>query len=189
MFSYDCTWVQVNDSRGTFLALTPVLDLLSGCEIQILRTFKEKEMNKNGKGWMLITLGAAVLLGLGCAGPKIQNTAVPNAPEDTKVAKAVDTPTPQSAPVVQKYTVKAGDTLWAISNQTGIYSDSFQWPEIFKTDRDQIQDPDQITPGQVLTITKDLTEQQVAQVRKLASETPTFVSHVDPRSPLPIDYF
>jgi nucleoid-associated protein YgaU len=101
----------------------------------------------------------------------------------------MDTPTVQPTPVVQKYTVKSGDTLWAISNQVGIYSDSFQWPEIFKTDRDQIQDPDEITPGQVLTITQGLSEQQVTQVRKLASETPAFVSHVEPRSPLPIDYF
>jgi LysM repeat protein len=146
-------------------------------------------MNKSGNLWALITFGAVVLMAGGCAGPKIEKTAVNNAPEDNQVAKAVDTPTVQPTPVIQKYTVKSGDTLWAISNQTGIYSDSFQWPEIFKTDRDQIQDPDQITPGQVLTITKDLTEQQVAQVRKLASETPTFVSHVDPRSPLPIDYF
>jgi hypothetical protein len=150
---------------------------------------REKEMKKSGKSGVFITLGAAVLLVCGCASPKIQNTAVPNAPEDTQVAKAMDTPTVQPTPVVQKYTVKSGDTLWAISNQVGIYSDSFQWPEIFKTDRDQIQDPDEITPGQVLTITQGLSEQQVTQVRKLASETPAFVSHVEPRSPLPIDYF
>src|SRR5208282_5962886 len=104
-----------------------------------------------------------------------------------QVVKAVDSPQP--VPVTQKYTVKTGDTLWAISNQEGIYSDSYQWPEIFKTDRDQIQDPDQITPGQVLTITQGLSDQQVAQARKLASETPKFVSHADPRTPLPIDYF
>ena len=145
-------------------------------------------MKKTGNTALLFTLGSAVLLACGCASPKIQNTGVPNGPADTQVAAAIK-PAPQPTPVVQKYTVKAGDTLWAISKQTGIYSDSFQWPEIFKTDRDQIQDPDQITPGQVLTITQGLTEKQVAQVRKLASETPTFVSHVDPRSPLPIDYF
>jgi len=146
-------------------------------------------MKQSGNVAVLITLGAAVLFAMGCAGPKIQNTAVPNAPLDTQVAAVAATPTVQPAPVEQKYTVKTGDTLWAISNQTGIYSDSFQWPEIFKTDRDQIQDPDQITPGQVLTITQGLSDQQVTQVRKLASETPKFVSHVDARSPLPIDYF
>jgi nucleoid-associated protein YgaU len=146
-------------------------------------------MKKNEKTALLITLGAAVVLACGCASPKIQNTAVPNSPADNQVVAAVSTPTVQPTPVIQKYTVKTGDTLWAISNQTGIYSDSFQWPVIFKTDRDQIQDPDQITPGQVLTITQGLSDQQVAQARKLASETPKFVSHVDPRSPLPIDYF
>ncbi len=144
-------------------------------------------MNKTGKGWSLLTFGAAILLAGGCAGPKIEKTAVNNGPEDTQVVQAVATPQP--TPVSQKYTVKEGDTLWAISNQTGVYSDSFLWPEIFKTDRDQILDPDMITPGQVLTITQGLSEGQVTEERKLASETPAFVSHEEPRSPLPIDYF
>lgn len=146
-------------------------------------------MKKNETAALFITLAAGVLLACGCASPKIQNTEAPNVPADNSVVAAVNTPTAQPTPVVQRYTVRTGDSLWAIANQAGIYSDSFQWPEIFKTDRDQIQDPDQITPGQVLTITQGLSEDQVAHARKLASDTPKYVPHVNPRSPLPIDYF
>ena len=138
---------------------------------------------------MFLGLGAVVLLACGCASPKIQNTAVPNAPENTQAALAVESPTPQPTPVTQKYTVKAGDTLWAIANQSEIYSDNFQWPEIFKTDRDLIKDPDQIFPGQVLTIQQGQSSEQVEHTRQLASDTPAFVKHAEPRSTLPIDYF
>jgi LysM repeat protein len=157
-------------------------------EIQI-SVRMENEMNKSGKVWAFITFGAAILLAGGCAGPKIEKTAVNNAPEDTQVVKAVDTPTVQPTPVVQRYTVKAGDTLWAIASQSEVYSDNFQWPEIFKTDRDLIKDPDQIFPGQILIIQQGQSPQQVDHARQLAKETPAYVKHAGPRSPLPIDYF
>jgi LysM repeat protein len=135
----------------------------------------------------LITLGAAVLLVCGCASPKVQNTEVPKGPEETQVVKAEEPV--QAAPVEQKYTVQAGDTLWAISDKAGIYSDSYQWPLIFKADRDQIQDPDQIVPGQILIISQGPTAQQVAHARQLASDTPAFVKHEEPRKTLPLNYF
>ena len=145
-------------------------------------------MKKSGKAAVLMTLGAAVLLACGCASPKIQNTAVPNSPADTQVA-AADTPTPQPTPVIQRYTVKTGDTLWGIASQSEVYSDNFQWPEIFKTDRDLIKDPDMIFPGQVLIIQQGESTQQVEHARKLASDTPAFVKHAGARATLPIDYF
>jgi hypothetical protein len=60
---------------------------------------------------------------------------------------------------------------------------------IFKTDRDQIQDPDRIMPGQVLLIQKGQSAEQVSHARQLASDTPAFVSHDEPRGTLPLDYF
>jgi hypothetical protein len=132
-----------------------------------------------------VSVSLAALLACGCAAKKIDTTDVPKSPEEAQVV-VVPTPMPEA---VQKYVVQKGDTLWAISRQSGIYSDSFEWPLIFKTDRDQIQDPDQITPGQVLLIQKGQTNDQVQHAIKLASDTPKFVTHVEARSPLPIDYF
>jgi LysM repeat protein len=127
---------------------------------------------------------AAIVAG-GCAAKKIDTTDVPKSPEEAQV---VVVPTPIPA-VPQKYVVKKGDTLWAISHQMGIYSNSFEWPLIFKADRDQIQDPDQINVGQVLVIQQGQTTDQVQHAIKLASDTPKFVPHVEARSPLPLDYF
>ncbi len=45
------------------------------------------------------------------------------------------------------YTVKSGDTLSAIGKQHGV-----AWREIFEANRDQLDDPDKISPGQVLRI-------------------------------------
>src|SRR5580693_1639890 len=95
-----------------------------------------------------VLVSFTALLACGCAAKKIDTTDVPKAPEEAQV---VEVPTPMPVEP-QKYEVKKGDTLWAISHQMGIYSNSFEWPLIFKADRDQIQDPDQINVGQVLVI-------------------------------------
>ena len=142
-------------------------------------------MKKYCKAGMFLSLGVIGLWGFGCATKKIEKTEVPKSPEANETAKVE---APQPVPM-EKYVVKEGDTLWAISNQSGIYSDSYQWPLIFKTDRDEIQDPDQITPGQVLLIQKGQSTEEVSHARQLASDTPAFTHHDEPRSTLPVNYF
>jgi nucleoid-associated protein YgaU len=48
------------------------------------------------------------------------------------------------------YTVKKGDTLSAIAKEK--YGDASQWRRIFEANRDQIDNPDLIHPGQQLKI-------------------------------------
>ena len=147
-------------------------------------------MKTSKKAVFSLSLGMMVLGVFGCAEKKVVVTEVPSTPaEDQSQPIAASSVTPIKPFIMETYVVKKGDTLWAISRQVGIYSDSFEWPLIFKTDRDQIQDPDQITPGQILNIQKGQTSIQVQRAIKLASDTPVFVSHVEPRSPLPVDYF
>ena len=65
-----------------------------------------------------------------------------------------------SAPVMAKlklrpdapaqYVVKSGDTLWSISGKY-LYS-PWQWPQLWGSNRAQIQNPQKIYPGQVLTL-------------------------------------
>ena len=56
-----------------------------------------------------------------------------------------------AAPAVEKtYTVKAGDTLSKIAQQQ--LGDGNAYMAIFDANRDQLQDPDKIKPGQVLKI-------------------------------------
>jgi hypothetical protein len=142
-------------------------------------------MKKDAKAATILSLGIMALLFSGCGTKKVENTEVPKEPDTNETAKAEVV---QPAPV-EKYVVQKGDTLWAISDQTGNYSDSFQWPLIFKTNRDEIADPDQITPGEVLIIQRGQTAEQTEHTRQLASDTPAFVSHEEPRTTLPINYF
>jgi len=49
-----------------------------------------------------------------------------------------------------RYTVVSGDTLSKIAKAH--YGKSSQWSSIFEANRDQLDDPDEIKPGQVLVI-------------------------------------
>lgn len=51
---------------------------------------------------------------------------------------------------VQTHTVEKGDTLSAIAKQ--FYGKASQWHAIYEANRDQLDDPDRIFPGQVLKI-------------------------------------
>jgi nucleoid-associated protein YgaU len=55
-----------------------------------------------------------------------------------------------AAPAEQTYTVVAGDSLSKIAKH--LYGDANQWRRIFEANRDQIENPDLIKPGQKLKI-------------------------------------
>jgi len=55
-----------------------------------------------------------------------------------------------SASTSRTYTVHAGDTLSAIAQRE--LGDAKKYMKIFEANRDQLQDPDKIKPGQVLKI-------------------------------------
>jgi nucleoid-associated protein YgaU len=60
------------------------------------------------------------------------------------------TPAAPAAPPEQTYTVVAGDSLSKIAKK--LYGDANQWRRIFEANRDQIENPDLIKPGQKLKI-------------------------------------
>jgi LysM repeat protein len=62
---------------------------------------------------------------------------------------------------ISRYIVQSGDHLWGISGQAQVYGDSYQWPLLYKRNRDDIYDPDLIYPGQVLHIDRKASEQQI----------------------------
>lgn len=69
------------------------------------------------------------------------------------VADITSTGAPASAAApktVTTYTVKAGDTLSKIAKET--LGNSSLYMELFNANRDQLDDPDKIKPGQVLKI-------------------------------------
>ena len=67
------------------------------------------------------------------------------------VADSVDAP--ESEATVEYYEIQSGDTLWKIA--TDHLGDGNRYPEIFEANREVIQDPDLIFPGQKIRIPKD----------------------------------
>ena len=59
------------------------------------------------------------------------------------------------------YTVARGDSLWAISGKSDIYGNPYQWPMIYKANRDKIKDADMIFPGQNFKIERAASQADV----------------------------
>ncbi|MBL10791.1 MAG: hypothetical protein CL402_09810 [Acidiferrobacteraceae bacterium] len=59
--------------------------------------------------------------------------------------------------------VSKGEHLWGISSEEDVYGDPYQWPLLFKRNRDQIEDADLIYPGQMLYIERGLTEAEISR--------------------------
>ncbi len=164
---------------------------------------------------ILIVAAMTVMLAVGCAGQKrIEGVEVPVQPPASEMVVALPTvpaptptvepppvvaaveptpePTPEAPPPANpcnKYIVVKGDTLWDISGTGSGYKDNFQWPLIFKANRDLITDPDLIYPKQEFCIRQDFTPEDIAKSRKDASDTPLYVPHTKPREALPLNYF
>ena len=87
------------------------------------------------------------------------------------------------------YWVRRHDCLWTIAGKSSVYGDSFDWPLLFKTNRDQIKDPDLIYPHQDLKVGRDFSGEEMNHAKHLAMTTPKYVPHSKPRETLPVDYF
>lgn len=70
-------------------------------------------------------------------------------PDFSNVASNADT-APARSIGNDTYTVQSGDTLSAIAERH--YGKAGRWHEIFEANRDQIDNPDLIRPGQVLRL-------------------------------------
>lgn len=112
------------------------------------------------------------------------NTPAKKKPSKPPAAKVSDSPTagdvsgkdstvmaPTLAP---HYTVVGGENLWSIAAKGEVYADSLLWPLLYKANRDQIKDPRQIYPGQVLSIPRDLSAEQMDEAREKARRSDIF---------------
>ncbi|RMG30957.1 MAG: LysM peptidoglycan-binding domain-containing protein [Gammaproteobacteria bacterium] len=60
-----------------------------------------------------------------------------------------------------QYTVVRGDSLWKISGKPEIYGNPYEWPLIYKNNADKIRDADLIYPGQVFSIVRNPSQEEV----------------------------
>jgi len=71
-------------------------------------------------------------------------------PDFSNVQSGGSSTAPSPGATGQMYTVKKGDSLSKIAKQ--LYGNASEWRKIFEANRDQIEDPDLIQPGQMLKI-------------------------------------
>lgn len=72
------------------------------------------------------------------------------------------------------YTVSDGELLWAIAKRPDVYGDPFLWPLLYQANRDQIKDPRKIYAGQILTIPRNVSEEERENARILAKKSDFF---------------
>ena len=116
----------------------------------------------------LMILAAMGLFATGCVTAKqasqaaSEGTQATPAPATTTTATTPTTAAVTPAPKgIVRYWVQKGDHLWGISAKPAVYGDPYQWPLLYKRNRDEIYDPDLIYPGQVLQIERDLSQTQI----------------------------
>ena len=123
----------------------------------------------------LMILAATGLFATGCVTAKqasqaaSEGTQATPAPATTATATTTVTPAPATTAAavtpapqgIVGYVVQKGDHLWGISAKPAVYGDPYQWPLLYKRNRDEIYDPDLIYPGQVLHIERDLSQTQI----------------------------
>jgi hypothetical protein len=77
-------------------------------------------------------------------------------------ARAASLASTLRADAPSQYTIKPGDTLWGISS---LYLQSpWRWPELWRMNRNDIQNPHRIYPGQTLVLTFDANGQPMLGV-------------------------
>jgi nucleoid-associated protein YgaU len=87
-----------------------------------------------------------------------------------RIAGEIADPGATRMPYPTNHVVIKGETLWWIAEYKQIYDDPFQWPVIYRANRDRIRDPDLIYPDQNFVIPRepDLTNEMRQEAIKFA---------------------
>ena len=64
------------------------------------------------------------------------------------------------------HTVRRGETLPQIAARSEIYNDPSLWPIIYRANRDQIRNPKQLWPGQVLKIPRHYSKEEAIDAKR-----------------------
>lgn len=126
----------------------------------------------------------AVLLTFACAGASAQNFPISSAQKSTaeQVAQAGVALEDLAPNAPDSYTVKSGDTLWAIS---GLFLKTpWRWPELWGMNMTEVRNPHRIFPGQLLVLEKSngRARLRMGGILGREGEAPTDTIKVSPRT-------
>ena len=125
----------------------------------------------------------AACLAFATASAWAQTSQLPITPEQRRVADQVASagvPLSELAPnAPDQHTVKAGDTLWDISQL--FLKSPWRWPELWGMNRDQIRNPHLIYPGQVLLLVKSDGRARLQLAQDVGGSAPGGAVKLSPR--------
>jgi LysM repeat protein len=130
---------------------------------------------------------AAFSLVTGCATTQTQKTT--GTTQGKKVAAPKTTPKRVSkSGTGNTITVMKGQTRWGIAKSDEGYGKSCNWPVIYKANTGEVQDPDLIYPGQVLTVPQSVSADESDRACQAAKEYGPYQPHSKPRADVKLDY-
>ncbi|OHB31685.1 MAG: hypothetical protein A2X79_07770 [Desulfuromonadaceae bacterium GWB2_53_15] len=83
---------------------------------------------------------------------------------EKKISNSKESPISQTP----THTVRRGETLPQIAARSEIYNDSSLWPIIYRANRDQIRNPKQLWPGQVLKIPRHFSRDEAIDAKRFS---------------------
>jgi nucleoid-associated protein YgaU len=93
-----------------------------------------------------------------------------NAARAAQAAARIEASKEPAPPPPLSYTVRRGETLPQIAARTEIYNDSSLWPLIYRANRDQIRDPKQLWPGQILKIPRHFSRDEALEAKRYSGK-------------------
>jgi len=95
-------------------------------------------------------------------------------PKKKPVPIRTEPPPPPQPKLLDEYQVASEETLRDIAARDDVYADPQLWPLLYKANRDQIKDPRHIYPGQVLTIPRSQSSEELESARAEARNSTLF---------------
>jgi nucleoid-associated protein YgaU len=92
------------------------------------------------------------------------------AARETQAAESVKSGSPAKENQNAVHTVRRGETLPQIAARSEIYNDASLWPIIYRANRDQIRDPKQLWPGQVLKIPRNFSRDDAKEAKRFSGK-------------------
>lgn len=124
----------------------------------------------------------------GCATTSKTQTADASALKPVVASKAPVKKTHVKKSAPGTITIEKGQTLWSIAQSGAGFGKACNWPLLYKANKSDVQDPDLIYPGQVLSVPKGVPAVESDNACKAAGTYGPYEPHTKPRTDVKLDF-